>query len=196
MEKRVLIAVLLSFLVLYAYQAMFPPPPDQAKKPVQASKAATAPTASAPAVANPAPSPEATDAASEREIAIDNADVHGVFSTRGGVLKSWQLKKYRDDHGRPYELIAGHAPADAPLPLTLAVDDAALSTTLATAPFTASESGSGASWQVQFDYDANGVRAQKRIAIDASKPYVLNVSRSVTRDGQALPATLKWGPAL
>ena len=41
MEKRVLIAVLLSFLVLYAYQAMFPPPPDQAKKPVQASKAAT-----------------------------------------------------------------------------------------------------------------------------------------------------------
>jgi YidC/Oxa1 family membrane protein insertase len=196
MEKRVLIAVLLSFLVLYAYQAMFPPPPDQAKKPVQASKAATAPNASAPAVANPAPSPEATGAAPEREIVIDNADVHGVFSTRGAVLKSWQLKKYRDDHGRPYELVAGHAPADSPLPLTLAVDDAALSTTLATAPFTASESGSGASWQVQFDYDANGVRAQKRIAIDAAKPYVLNVSLSVTRDGQALPATLKWGPAL
>ena len=127
---------------------------------------------------------------------VENADVRGVFTTRGAVLKSWQLKKYRDDHGRPYELVAGHAPADSPLPLTLAVDDAGLSTTLATAPFSASESGSGASWQVQFDYDANGVRAQKRIAIESSKPYVLNVTVSVTRDGQALPATLKWGPAL
>ena len=195
MEKRVLIAVLLSFLVLYAYQAMFPPPPDQAKKPVQASKAATVPNASAPAVANPAPSPK-PGVSPEREIVVENADVRGVFSTRGAVLKSWQLKKYRDDHGRPYELVAGHAPADAPLPLTLAVDDAGLSTTLATAPFSASESGSGASWQVQFDYDANGVRAQKRIAIESSKPYVLNVTVSVTRDGQALPAALKWGPAL
>ena len=28
MERRVLIAVLLSFLVLYGYQALFPPPPE------------------------------------------------------------------------------------------------------------------------------------------------------------------------
>jgi len=194
MEKRVLIAVLLSFLVLYAYQAMFPPPKDDTKKPVQASKAATAPNASAPAAANPTPSPE--PAGPEREIVVENADVRGVFSTRGGVLKSWQLKKYRDDHGQPYELVAGHAPADSALPLTLAVDDAGLSATLATAPFTASESASGTSSQVQFSYDANGTRAQKTISIDASKPYVLNVTTSVTRDGQAVPVTLKWGPAL
>jgi len=194
MEKRVLIAVLLSFLVLYAYQAMFPPPKDDTKKPVQASKAATAPNASAPAAANPTPSPE--PAGPEREIVVENADVRGVFSTRGGVLKSWQLKKYRDDHGQPYELVAGHAPADSALPLTLAVDDAGLSATLATAPFTASESASGTSSQVQFNYDANGTRAQKTISIDASKPYVLNVTTSVTRDGQAVPVTLKWGPAL
>ena len=133
MEKRVLIAVLLSFLVLYAYQAMFPPPQDDTKKPVQASKAATAPNASAPAVANPAPSPEPAPGAPEREIVLENAAVRGVFSTRGGVLKSWQLKRYHDDHGQPYELVAGHAPADAPLPLTLAVDDAGMSATLAAA---------------------------------------------------------------
>jgi hypothetical protein len=33
MERRVLIAVLLSFLVLYGYQALFPPPPEP--KPAQ-----------------------------------------------------------------------------------------------------------------------------------------------------------------
>jgi hypothetical protein len=42
MEKRVLIAVLLSFLVLYGYQAMFPPPADETQKPPQSSKVATA----------------------------------------------------------------------------------------------------------------------------------------------------------
>lgn len=197
MEKRVLIAVLLSFLVLYAYQAMFPPPKDDLNKPVQASKAATAPNASAPAASNPAPAPPAEQpAAGEREIVVENADVRGVFSTRGGVLKSWQLKKYRDDHGQPYELVAGHAPAGSALPLTLAVDDAALSTTLASAQFAAAESGSGKSSQVQFVYDANGLHAQKTISIDASRPYALNVSVVVTRDGQAMPATLLWGPAL
>jgi YidC/Oxa1 family membrane protein insertase len=196
MEKRVLIAVLLSFLVLYAYQAMFPPPQDETKKPVQASKAATAPNASAPAVSNPAPSPEPAAGELEHEIVLENADVRGVFSTRGGALKSWQLKKYHDDHGQPYELVAGHAPADSPLPLTLAVDDAGLSATLATAPFTASESHSPTASKVQFDYDVNGVRAQKTITIETSKPYVLNVAVSLTRDGQGVPATLKWGPAL
>jgi YidC/Oxa1 family membrane protein insertase len=196
MEKRVLIAVLLSFLVLYAYQAMFPPPQDETKKPVQASKAATAPNASAPAVSNPAPSPDPAAGEPEHEIVLENADVRGVFSTRGGALKSWQLKKYHDDHGQPYELVAGHAPADSPLPLTLAVDDAGLSATLATAPFTASESHSPTASKVQFDYDVNGVRAQKTITIEASKPYVLNVAVSLTRDGQGVPATLKWGPAL
>jgi YidC/Oxa1 family membrane protein insertase len=80
--------------------------------------------------------------------------------------------------------------------LTLAADDAALSTTLATAPFTASDDHSSSTSKVQFDYDANGVRAQKTISIDASKPYVINVAVSLMRDGQALPATLKWGPAL
>src|SRR5450759_1052776 len=89
MERRVLIAVLLSFLVLYGYQALFPPPPDPTRKPVQASKAATAPNASSPAVSNPTPSvhgapapeAEATSAVPARDVEVDNADVHGVFTT-------------------------------------------------------------------------------------------------------------------
>ena len=55
MERRVLIAVLLSFLVLYGYQALFPPPPEP--KPAQAtSKVATAPKASGQEASNPATS--------------------------------------------------------------------------------------------------------------------------------------------
>ena len=199
MEKRVLIAVLLSFLVLYAYQAMFPPPPEPDQKPVQASKAATAPNAAAPAPANPAPSvqnaPTETVVAG-REVVFENADVRVVFTTRGAAVKSWQLKKYHDDHGQPYELVAGHAPANSPLPFELAVDDAAVSTSLANAAFEVNETRSGSGWDAQFDYESGGLRAQKKFAIAADRPYAVTVSASVTKDGQPVPATLKWGPAL
>ena len=199
MEKRVLIAVLLSFVVLYAYQAMFPPPPDATQKPPQASKTATAPNASAPAPANPTPSvqpPAENPGEPAREIVVENADVRAVFTTRGAVLKSWQLKKYRDNSGRPYEVIAGHAPSDAPLPFTLAVDDAAVSATLASVTFALRETRTADGWQGQFDYDTGGVRAQKIFTIANAKPYVVTVSANVTRNDKAMPATLRWGPAL
>jgi YidC/Oxa1 family membrane protein insertase len=205
MERRVLIAVLLSFLVLYGYQVMFPPPPEQ--KPAQTSKTAAAPNASAPAQSNPTPSvqgerppgPPAIASAPAREIEIDNADVHAVFTTRGAVLRSWKLKKYRDDHGQALEMIAGHAPAESPLPFTLAVDDPALSATLAAAPFTVGPetTGGDGGWHAQFDYaDDGGVRAQKIFSISPGKPYLINVTASVTLNGQPVATTIKWGPAL
>jgi YidC/Oxa1 family membrane protein insertase len=209
MERRVLLAVILSFVVLYGYQALFPPPPDQAKqKPAQASKTATAPNASAPAQSNPAPSiqpgaqtAEATTpsapAAPVQDVTVDNADVHAVFTSRGGVLKSWQMKKYHDAEQHALELVAGHAPSDAPLPFTLATDDAAISAQLAAAPFTVNTSTTGdGAWQATFTYDAAGLKAQKTFTIAPSNPYVINVTASVTRDGQVLPAVLRWGPAL
>jgi YidC/Oxa1 family membrane protein insertase len=211
MERRVLLAVILSFAVLYGYQLMFPPPPEQQQqtqqaqqKPPQASKVATAPNASAPEKSNPTPSiqpaaPSSPAAPPARDIVVENADVRAVFTTRGAVLKSWELKKYRDDGGQPLEIIAGHAPADAALPFTLATDDASLSTQLASATFTTpAQSGvMSGQWAAQFDYaDASGVRAQKTFAIAPEKPYVVHASVSLSKDGQSLPAILRWGPAL
>lgn len=205
MERRVLIAVLLSFLVLYGYQAMFPPPPDPANPaPQQASKAATAPNAAAPAPANPAPSVQGVPVElppqqPAREVVVDNGHVRAVFTTRGAVIKSWQLKKYKDNSGRPYEVVAGHAPADAPLPLTLGVDDPALAAVLAAASYTVKgETTDAAGWRAQFEYAdaASGLRAEKAFTIAADKPYVVNVTAKVTRNDQPVPTTLRWGPAL
>ena len=210
MEKRVLIAVLLSFLVLYVYQVLVPTPPDQ--KPAQASKTATAPHASAPTPSNPAPSvqgpakpaaaqntPAQASTAPSRDIVVENQAVRAVFTTRGAVLESWELKKFHDEHGRPLEMVAGHAPAGEPLPFTIAADDSALSARLASASFTASNEsgGAGQPWHAQFDYtDTDGVHAQKVFEIDPAKPYVVVVTASLTSKGQSLPTTIKWGPAL
>jgi YidC/Oxa1 family membrane protein insertase len=208
MERRVLIAVLMSFLVLYGYQALFPPPPEP--KPAQAtSKVATAPKASGQEASNPTASvqgapqqaeatPPSAPAVPVREVETDSPSVHAIFTTRGAVLESWKLKKYRDELGRPLEMIAGHAPADSPLPFTLAVDDAALSAKLAAAPFTVGADGVAAdgSWRAQFDYADDAVRAQKVFSIAPAKPYVVNVSASVTVNGNPVATTLRWGPAL
>jgi YidC/Oxa1 family membrane protein insertase len=217
MERRVLLAVVLSFVVLYAYQALFPSATDATKKAqAQAAHSAPAPPlqsdakASAvqpqqsPAAATPVP-PSASQpapAASETlpDVVVDTAYVHAVFSPRGGVLKSYQLKKYHDVNGRPLEFIAEHAPADSPLPFTLAVDDATLSTALQRATFTPSaehlDLTSGGSAALTFDYRNDNVAASKTFEFAADHPYILDVSASVTKDGEALPVTIEWGPGL
>ena len=123
MEKRVLIAVILSFIVLYAYQAMFPPPkPAPGKGPAGTETSAQSSQPAAPASAaspsattaeNPAqtsPSPGTPAAApiladrAERDITVENPSVSAVFTNRGGALKSWRLKKYQDAARQPLEL--------------------------------------------------------------------------------------------
>ena len=212
MERRVLLAVILSFVVLYAYQALVPPPPDAAKKAQAASAQSQPPSAKAQAQApaqSPAASPgqpastppEATAGGDAgRDIVVENAWVRAVFSSRGGVIKSYELKKYHDVNGGPLEFVAEHAPAGSPLPFTLAVDDQALSTELATAPFTPSadhlDLTSGGSGTLTFSYERGNIAASKSFQFAADRPYILDVSASVTRDGQALPVTIEWGPGL
>src|SRR3954470_3580314 len=203
MERRVLIAVLLSFMVLYGYQLMFPPPKPPDQKPVQASKVATAPNASTAAPSNPAPSvqgarPAEASESPAHDVVLETPQVHAVFTTRGGALKSWSLKKYLDSQKQPFEIIAGHAPPDAPLPFTLGADDPAIAAKLAAAPFSVtSQNQTGGNWRAQFDFDDGaGLHAQKTFSIDAAKPYVVNVAVSVSQGGKQVPATIQWGPAL
>ena len=116
MEKRVLLAIVLSFIVLYGYQAMFPPPePVKPVKPAPAAQSPAAPAAATPAAgagaaATPADAPalEQTPSASplvadtaERDVTFENGSVRAVFSTRGGVIKSWRLKKYENAATEP-----------------------------------------------------------------------------------------------
>jgi YidC/Oxa1 family membrane protein insertase len=214
MEKRVLLAVVLSFLVLYGFQTMFPPPEPpkpgaaqgQAPKTAQpsaASPAAATPAGDPPAAAGPeppAPAAALVADAEEREIVVESHAVHATFSTRGGVLKSWRLKKYLDASGQPLELVPQDVPATTPRPFTLTVDDAAVSATLARAlfkPSAPSVTVSGALEALAFDYsDASGITVHKKFAFDPQSPYVVYVSASVTKGGSPLVPSVQWGPAL
>ena len=213
MEKRVLLAVILSFVVLYGYQAMFPPPeqpkpaPGATAQPNDAAaKAAATPDVKPPETAVPAappPSPPAVQAlvadAAERDIVVESDSVHGVFTTRGGALKSWRLKRYNDSAGRPLDLVPQNV-SGAVRPFTLSVDDAATAAVLKDALFKPSAEavtiGSGGG-SLSFEYrDASGLTARKEFTFPAGKPYVIQFSASVTRDNATLNPTVLWGPAL
>src|SRR5262249_35863313 len=149
MERRVLLAIFLAFLVLYTWQALFVKP---VPKPTAAGQAPNAPaaamSASPPPGASPAsvapaeataqsaeaPPPSAgalvTEAA-ERDVRVETRDVIAVFTNRGGRLKSWRLKRYLNQAREPQELVENGA-ATQPLPFTLRTGTDTIDSTLNT----------------------------------------------------------------
>src|SRR5262245_17660369 len=175
MERRVLLAIFLSFLVLYVYQALVvkpvpKPPATPAPAEVAGSNAAgttppaptSAPTNIAAVEAETPPASGATPVVSEsaeRDIRVENRDVIAVFTNRGGRLRSWRVKHYFDQAGQPQELIANKL-AGQPLPFTLRIpNDDKTSATLNTALFAVNgapaEGPVSAPVDLQFEYRDN-----------------------------------------
>jgi YidC/Oxa1 family membrane protein insertase len=129
MEKRVLIAVLLSLLVLLLWGKLFPPPKPQpvpstaqpaAQPPVNGTGSAP-PSAGSPAQeqasgAVPAPMPISIveESAEKREV-LENEFVTLTFTNKGARVASVRLKKYQDSNRQPLELVPVFSTDDLPL---------------------------------------------------------------------------------
>ncbi|MDO9559617.1 MAG: membrane protein insertase YidC [Syntrophales bacterium] len=114
MDKKALIAIVLSVLVVFIYQTYFapPPPPKQPDTTIKETPAAPAARqAMAPAPERKAPAPAKAKQAAvaavipEKEIAVDTKLYKAVFTTKGGTLKSFKLKDYRKTPAKDAELI-------------------------------------------------------------------------------------------
>lgn len=101
MEKRVLIAVLLSIAVMYGYTIIFPQKPVQHKPDaVQARASSATATVQQSAVAVPvAVITGSGQAAPVRDITIDTDVYSIVISSRNGAVKKVVLKQYKDVAG-------------------------------------------------------------------------------------------------
>ena len=110
MDKRTLLAVVLSIIVLLVYQNFFAKPPvktapaptqQEATVASQAAKPAPAATAAAPAAATIQTATMGRKAAvqavtgAERDVIVETPLYRAVFTTRGAALKSFQLKQYK-----------------------------------------------------------------------------------------------------
>ena len=108
MDKRTILAIVLSLAVLLVYQIFFvkPPTPQKVAAPQQATNQISKEKSVAPADASTATSavaksaPKATAVKPEapaRDIKVETTHYTAVFSTRGAALKSFKLKDYYKD---------------------------------------------------------------------------------------------------
>ncbi len=105
MDKRTLIAVVLALAVLIGSQYLFvkPQPPAPPKPQPQAEKKAEEATKEIPAAAPSAPISE--EAVPAKEIKVETELYSAAFSTKGGIIKRWELQKYTDKNRKPISLI-------------------------------------------------------------------------------------------
>jgi YidC/Oxa1 family membrane protein insertase len=218
MERRVLLAIFLCFLVLYGYQALFvkpvPKQPAIAAEGAAGSAAqgtgapASAATSAAPAApiqalsATPAPGTTSlVGDTEERDVRVETPHVIAVFTNRGARLKSWRLKQYRDAQGEPVELIANELAATQPLPFSLRAADDAATGSLNGALYTVT--GAPAAGTIQstptnltFEYrDSAGLHAVKTFTLDPGT-YTVALNAAVTQGDQAIHPAIVWGPGL
>ncbi len=205
MEKRLLLVFALTFLIIILAQPLLKkfapqqPPASTQPKPAQTAAAPAAPSATpAPTEQQPsAPTPSrgAVQAKSEEETVIDNDLYRITFTNRGAQVKSWILKKYDDDQGKPLELVNPAAAAKYGYPLSLWSYDEGVRTKLNSALYVASSSGTlTAPASITFEYSDQDLAVVKKFSFDHT--YVVQVDTSVHYKGTDIAALPAWPSGL
>jgi YidC/Oxa1 family membrane protein insertase len=143
-----------------------------------------------------APAATAIQASSESETVVENELYRITFTSRGAAVKSWVLKKYKDDSQKqPLDLVNADAAAKFGLPLSLWAYDAGLKNRLNTALYVPSATGNvTAPGTLSFDYSYGGLTVDKTFHFDSS--YVIDADVSVTQNGVPVAALLAWPSGL
>jgi YidC/Oxa1 family membrane protein insertase len=210
MERKLLLVFALTFLVIMLFQPLLkkygPQPPanpqttkaqpasNPAQPPAGATPAANATRGAATYATSSRKAPAATlnkQAAAESETVIDNGLYHIVFTNRGGQVKSWVLKNYKDTpNGNPLDLVNSTASAKYGYPLSLWTYDEALRNKLNSALYVVSSTSATAPAEITFEYSDADVAVQKKFKFDHS--YVVGVETSVQQEGSQVTAFPMW----
>ena len=200
-EKRALLAALLALAVVAVWQMVFlPKVPTKSQEPTPQQATAQPPPAPAQpsgqaVAAAPAASIPAKAAAEEKTIIVENSHYRVVFSNRGAVVRSWQLKKYTDDHKPPRTLDLVHPEAAQQTggwPFSLALDDAQLEAQVNAALFEVTPGAISveAPAEIRFEWSDGRLAVSKRVKFDRS--YVVQAETSVALDGKPLAHGVAW----
>jgi YidC/Oxa1 family membrane protein insertase len=201
MEARLLIAFLLMGVVLMAWQYLYKPvpePPATAKTEVKNATGQTVTpekqaksaqqTKSAPP---PAPAPGQVQAQEEETVTIDTDVYRVVFSNRGGVVRSWQLKTFKDKEkdGKWVDLVYPKALTKVSPPFSIAFKAQEPEVDLNTQLYKLDRDPTGLN--LTFEY-SNGRIAAKKTFQFQPKGYLVAISSEVSQNGVRIPHALAW----
>jgi YidC/Oxa1 family membrane protein insertase len=210
-ELRILVASLLSFGVIILWARFFGPKPPvlppQTNRPAQSAAAtpglATSPAAN-PARATAAPTTlapatplnvAAKSDSQERAIVVENSLYRVEISNRGAVVKSWQLKLYKDDAKPQRVLDVVHPDASQQTggwPFSVVLDDEQLQTAANGGLYQLSspETALQAPAEVELAWSDGHLEVTKHFKFDHT--YVVRVETSVKFNGKPITAGLGW----
>jgi YidC/Oxa1 family membrane protein insertase len=207
-ELRFMLASLLCVLVILGWTAYFgPKPPANGPKPN--TPATTTPSTGAGTENQNAVTPEtpatvsaataasvsATADSQERTIVVENELYRVEFSNRGAVVKSWQLKKYKDDSKPQKPLDVVHAQAaqyEGGWPFSLSMNDSQMEKAANTGLYKASSDANSltAPADLTFTWSDGHLEITKTFHFDHS--YVVNVETTSKYNGTPVLAGLAW----
>lgn len=212
MERRVFIAVLLSFAVLYGYQTLFVPPVQETTPTAAGTSAPGSTQPGVPAAAGgasaPAPAPEVAPVealvseSTPRDIVVETRDAEIVLSNQGARVVHWRLKGYMDAQGALVDLVPSDLPPTEATPFVLRVQDDAITRRIQTALYRVTGDQQGRvdatteARAVEFAYqDAGGLSVKKILRFEPSRNLVA-LTADVHFGSTSLNPTVLWGPGL
>jgi len=212
-ELRILVASLLSMGIILLWAKYFGPKPPinqpQKEQPAVSAPATPGPSATPGTSASPqAPAPAGasastktvpaappTEESQERTIVVENALYRVEFSNRGAVVKSWQLKQYKDD-AKPQRILDLVHPESAAKtggwPFSLVFDDPQLEKAANSGLYKVSSDSASleAPADVTFTWSDGHLEVVKKFHFDHN--YVVNVETTTTLNGSHVLAGLAW----
>lgn len=193
MERRLLLVFALTFLVIILFQPLLKKYLPQSAAPAPATPMAVqpaAPVAATAALPSNLPTGAGKQAAAESETVVENDLYRVTFTNRGGVVKSWVLKTYFDEHGQPLELVSKAGEAFG-YPMSLWTYDETQRNKLNSALYVASDSGKvNAPAQVSFEYADADVSVRKTFSFDHT--YLVHIETAVLARGSQVTAFPMW----
>ncbi|HTV06934.1 MAG TPA: membrane protein insertase YidC [Acidobacteriaceae bacterium] len=207
-SKTILVFTGIFLVILFGmqyYREKTAPPPKQQHAQRQQHAANTGSTtpqqeptpenvpAAQPAAGAFKPAPQASDivASAESTTVVENELYRITFTNHGAQVKSWILKKYKDNDGKPLDLVNQKAAEKYGYPLSLYTYDARLRERLANALYVPSETGDvNSPTTLMFKYSAGGITVRKTFSFDSS--YVIHAKVTVTDNGAPVQALLAW----
>ena len=130
-------------------------------------------------------------AGGEIETVVENELYRIVFTNRGGQAKSWVLKKYKDEDGKPLDLVNKDAAAKFGLPLSVYAYDENLRNQINSALYVPAPTGNiNAPGALSYEYADGDLMVRKTFQF--GNTYVIGVETEVTLGGKPVQAYPAW----
>jgi YidC/Oxa1 family membrane protein insertase len=205
MEQRLLLAFVLMGLVLYlSYHFQTPTPAPKTSAPATTSQTSSAGAKALPeqstsqaapaqtAAVQTEPLPGQIEAPAEQQFVIDTDIYRVTLSNRGGTVRSWILKKYRDKQGKPLELVNEASYSKVAPPFSVVLRDDKAADALNYGLYVAHPAADGLGIQYEFSNGKDYAKKTFQFSKSGQSGYLSHIETEVTVNGTPTDHLIQW----